>query len=495
MVIGTNSKSTIFDLFQTGVTEIIRQVGLPAELTLSTKGAVIHAKSNQFDKRIDYYAITFDAKEGTDALVVSGKLNELKIPNHVSANNGSCTIKLPAFDWRQLPQLQPIDKVVGEFAVRSLRSHSWVVDIKSYKRQDFNMNVLIERMMETNSSDIHLRPGSPPFMRIDGDLKPVDMPPLSKDDMHEVVYQLGGDAEVEKLSVDKENSFQYHLAGIGYLRCSGYIKMGAMSLALRLIPERPVPFEKLNLPATIKRMAYMHRGLFLVCGVTGSGKSTTLASLVDHVNETRHAHIITTEDPIEFVYQDKKSIISQRQVGRDTHSFANALRGALREDPDVILVGEMRDQETIRAAISAASTGHLVFSTLHTMTAVDTVNRIISYFSPAEREVVRQELAFTLAGVCCQRLLKRIGGGRVPCIELLLGESPIVKEAILEGDIQRLHGVLEVDNDMKTFDQHAVELYKAGIVTKEEAESACREPEGFKRIMTGIKGRQGKLLG
>ena len=495
MVIGTNSRSTIFDLFETGVTEIIRQVGLPSELTLSTRGATIHAKSDQFDKKIDYYAITFDVKEGTDSVAVSGQLNELKIPNHVSSDNGSCTIKLPAFEWRQLQQLQPVDKIVGNHAAQSLRSLSWQVDIKSYKKQDFNMNVLIEKMMETDASDIHLRAGSPPFMRIDGDLKPLDLPPLSKEDMQEVVYQLGGDAEVEKLNVDKENSFQYHLAGIGYLRCSGYIKMGAMALAIRFIPERPLPFEKLNLPDPIRQMAYKHRGLFLVCGVTGSGKSTTLASLVDHVNEVRHAHIITTEDPIEFVYQDKNAIISQRQVGRDTHSFANALRGALREDPDVILVGEMRDQETIRAAISAASTGHMVYSTLHTMTAVDTVNRIISYFPPAEREVIRQELAFTLAGVCCQRLLKREGGGRVPCIELLLGDSPIVREAVLEGDIDRLHGVIEVDTEMKTFDQHAVELYKAGTVSEEEAISACREPEGFRRVLTGIKGRAGKLLG
>lgn len=495
MVIGTNSKSTIFDLFKTGVHEVVRAMGLPEELTFTTDRAVISSRSSDFSTKIDHYKITYSCKDDVDAGKLSERLAQSKIPSKVVVEDGKCSLTLPAFEWRQLPQLAPVDQLVQETVTQSLRSMSWQVDIKKFIRNEFNMNVLIEKMMEEDASDIHLRAGSPPYMRIDGDLVPLEMASLSADDMQNVVYQLGGDTEVEKLNVDKENSFQYHLAGVGYLRCSGYIKMSAMALAIRFIPESPLAFDKLNLPDSVLEVAKMHRGLFLVCGVTGSGKSTTLAALVDHINLTRHVHIITTEDPIEFVYSNKKAIVSQRQVGRDTHSFANALRGALREDPDVILVGEMRDQETIRAAISAASTGHMVLSTLHTMTAVDTVNRIISYFPPAEREVIRQELAFTLAGVCCQRLLKRIGGGRIPCIELLLAESPLVKEAILEADIARLNGVIEIDTEMKTFDQYAVELFKKELVTESEAMSACREPEGFKRVLTGIKGRSGRLLG
>lgn len=496
MVIGTNSKSTIFELFETAVREITRAMGQPEEFTLKTKFAEIRARSSDIGKKIEHFKITFDCKEGIDPLAVGEELKQARIPNNVATSNGHCSITLPSFEWRQIKQLAPVDSIVLKNARESLRALSWDVTIHKFRRTNFNMNIMIEQMMEKNASDIHLRAGSPPYIRLDGDLIPMDMPPLSADDMNEVVFQLGGETEVEKLNVDRENSFQYHLAGIGYLRCSGYIKMGAMALALRFIPEKPIPFDKLDLPEPIRNLANAHRGLFLVCGVTGSGKSTTLAAMIDYINETRHAHIITTEDPIEFVYTDKKSIISQRQVGRDTHSFANALRGALREDPDVILVGEMRDQETIRAAISAASTGHMVMSTLHTMTAVDTVNRIISYFPQAERDVIRQELAFTLAGVCCQRLLKRIGGGRIPCVELLIASNnPIVREAILEGDIDRLHGVIEVDTEMKTFDQYAVELYKRELVTKEEAISACREPEGFKRVLTGIKGRAGRLLG
>ena len=256
-----------------------------------------------------------------------------------------------------------------------------------------------------------------------------------------------------------------------------------------------MPFDQLGLPDVVNEFSDRHRGLVLVCGVTGSGKSTTLAALINHINEKRNTHIISAEDPIEFVHVDKKSIISQRQIGTDSHSFANALRGALREDPDVILVGEMRDRETIRAAVSAASTGHLVFSTLHTMSAVDTVNRVISYFPPDERDVIRQELAYTLTGVICQRLLKKIGGGRVPCIELLIADIPLVKDAILEGEIGRLHSIIEIDPSMKSFDQYAVELYEREVVTKEEAVSACRDPEAFERIVTGISGMAGGLLG
>jgi len=494
MVIGTNSRNTIFEVFRTGVHEVVRKMGLPVEISLAADHTEMVAKSTDFGKRVEYFRIDFPVKEGTDPDQIRQRIEETRIPNQVRMIDGKCSLTLPAFEWPQMHMLEPIDKVIMDFASQSIRSRSWQVSIASFRKLDFNINVLIEQLTQSKGSDIHLRAGTPPYMRIDGDLRPLDFAPLSADDMREIVFQLGGQQQVDILETDKENSFQYHLAGIAYLRCSGYIKMGAMALAIRFIPEAPFPFEKLNLPNSIRDVADSHRGLFLVCGVTGSGKSTTLASLVDYINENRYAHIITTEDPIEFVYSDKKSIISQRQVGRDTFSFANALRGALREDPDVILVGEMRDRETIRAAISAASTGHLVFSTLHTMTAVDTVNRIISYFPNDERDVIRQELAYTLKGVCCQRLLKRNGGGRVPCIELLLCNLPMVRDAILEGDIQRLHNIIEVDNDMKSFDQYAVELFRKGIVSREEAISACKDEEAFIRVTTGIKGTEGRKL-
>lgn len=494
MVIGSNSRNTIFEVFRTGVHETIRKMGLPVEMTFKADHTEMVARSKDFSKRVEYYRIEYPLREGIDPHALKNEFDSTRIPYQMRVTDGRCSLILPAFEWGQIRQLDPIDKVVLDSSASTLRSRSWQVAIQSFRRFDFNINVLIEQMIETKGSDIHLRAGSPPYLRIDGELKPLDLPSLSADDMREVVFQLGGQQQLDVLDTEKESSFQYHLAGVAYLRCSGYVKMGAMALAIRFIPEQPIPFEKLDLPAQIRDIANAHRGLFLVCGVTGSGKSTTLAAMVDYINATRHAHIITAEDPIEFVYSDKRAIISQRQVGRDTYSFANALRGALREDPDVILVGEMRDRETIRAAISAASTGHLVLSTLHTMTAVDTVNRIISYFPHDERDVIRQELAYTLKGVCCQRLLKRIGGGRIPCVELLLCNLPMVRDSILEGDIQRLYNIIEVDSEMKSFDQYAVELYKRGVVTREEAVSACADEEAFTRVITGIKGTEGRKL-
>lgn len=496
MFIGTKSATTILDVLNIGVNELIRQTGIPSEVHYTNPLCDIQLQSSDLGKRVEKLRIHFSVKPEVDAARIMEELQQAQIPSQAKIMNGRCTLTLPGFEWRQLKQLLPVDQALETFALKSLRSQSWKVEVKSYKRHDVNVNRLIEEMHLRRASDLHLRAGSPPFIRIDNDLIALHMPPLSAQDMEEVVYQIGSEEEITKLEAERETSFQFHAAGLGYLRCSGYYKQGAMALAIRLIPEEPLPFDQLNIPDIVRTVCDKHRGLFLVCGVTGSGKSTTLAAMVDYINQTRPAHIITIEDPIEYVYKDKKSIISQRQVGRDTFSFANGLRGALREDPDVILVGEMRDVETVRAGLSAAETGHLVFSTLHTTTAVDTVNRIISFFPQAERDLIRQELAFTLQGVVCQRLLKRVGGGRLPCLEILLGGKPLVRDAILEADIGRLYNILEVDPDMKSFDQYAVELFQKGLVSKEEAISACSNEQAFQRIISGIKSSEGrKLLG
>jgi len=496
MFIGTKSSSTILDVLSIGIKELIPQVGLPSEVQFRSPNCEMLVSSVDMDKRVDRLRIVFECREGLNPEEIRETLQKSQVPSQVALTEGKCSIGLPAFEWRQLKQLLPVDQVIEQHSVTSLRSQSWRVEVKEFKRHGFNINVLIEQMKAQNASDLHLRAGTPPYLRVDNDLSPLDFPPLSSEDMREIVHQLGSEEEVARLEAERESSFQFHAAGLGYLRCSGYFKQGAMALAIRLVPEEPLPFDALNIPDIVRTVCDKQRGLFLVAGVTGSGKSTTLAAMVNYINQTRHTNIITIEDPIEYVYRDNKSIVSQRQVGRDTFSFANGLRGALREDPDVILVGEMRDTDTIRAAISAAETGHLVFSTLHTMTAVDTVNRVISFFPQAERDLIRQELAYSLQGVVCQRLLKKIGGGRIPCLEILLGGRPIVREAILEGDIERLYSIIEVDSDMQSFDQYAVDLYQRQLVTKEEAVSACTNEEAFERVISGIKSMEGrKLLG
>ncbi|MBI2425104.1 MAG: PilT/PilU family type 4a pilus ATPase [Candidatus Hydrogenedentes bacterium] len=495
MLIGSLTDSTVFDVYKVGLEALINEMGLPEEIQYKSGNARMYSKGTDLKKRIDLLHVFFLARPGVTAGELKIALEATKITCRVDAQEeGWFRITVPPFELRQIPQLAPIDKVIEAHAIETLRSQTWSLEVDKFVKSNFNINILVEEMKKLGASDLHLRAGNQPFTRLDGDLTPMNFGVVSADDMEQFVRDLGGEAEVQLLRNQKESSFQYHAAGVGYLRCSGYIKTGAMALAIRFIPEEPVPLPKLDLPPAMANVAKMHRGLFLVCGITGSGKSTTLAAIIDHMNETRKLHIITTEDPIEFVYRDKQSIVSQRMVGRDTFSFANALRGALREDPDVILVGEMRDVETIRAALSAAETGHLVMSTLHTTTAIDTVNRIISYFPPSERDLIRQEVAYTLMGVFCQRLLKRLSGGRIPCVEILLGGKPIVRDSIEEGDLDKLHGIMEQDSDMQSFDQHAVELYKQGIVSKDAAVSACKDVEAFERVMSGIKSSKGKLL-
>lgn len=494
MLIGSKSTDTILDVFKVGFHELMREVGLPEEIRFNTRGIEIIAKAPNLSKRIDQFRINFTYRADVDAEQIVAASQKLPFAVLVQPHNGSCTITLPGFEWRHVAHLAPVHTLLEQFASHSLTSQSWEVKVISFVSQGFNINRLIEEMKARNASDLHLRAGSPPYLRIDNDLIALDMPVITAADMEELSLQLGNQDELDLLMKERETSWNFHAAGIGYLRVSGYFKQGAIALAIRLIPEQPLAFEQLNIPMIIRNIADSHRGLFLVCGITGSGKSTTLASLLDYVNQTRSTNIITVEDPIEFVYQGKKSIVSQRQIGKDTHSFGNALRGALREDPDVILVGEMRDMETIRAAIGAAETGHLVFSTMHTMTAVDTIGRIISYFPHGERDLIRQELAYCLRGVVCQRLLRKKGGGRIPCVEILLGGSPIVRDSILESQIDKLAGVIETDTDMKSFDQHAVELFQAGLVTKEEALTACSNIEAFDRHISGIKSSEGRKL-
>jgi len=494
MFIGSTSTTTIIDTFRIGLKEVVRENGTPEEVHFKTSGCTIVAKAPDLTKRVDFMQIIFKLRDGASPEEIHAAMKATQVGGRVKVDDGMCRITIPPFEWRQVPQLLPVDKVVEQFAAQSTRSRTWTLEVDSYTKTGFNINVLIEIMKKRNASDLHLRAGNRPYIRVDNDLEPLDMPVITAEDMRELALQLGGQAELDLLYTERESSFQFHAAGLGYLRCSAFIKAGAVAIAIRLIPEEPLPFDKLLIPTVVRDVCNKQRGLFLVCGVTGSGKSTTLAAMIDFVNATRKVNIITIEDPIEYVYIDKKSIISQRQVGRDTLSFANALRGSLREDPDVILVGEMRDVDTIRTALSAAETGHLVFSTLHTTTAVDTINRMISFFPQNERDLIRQEIAYSLQGVVCQRLLKRIGGGRIPAVEILLGGKPIVRDAILDGDLDKLHGIMEVDGDMRTFDQYAVELYQKGLITKEEAISACSNEEGFERIISGIKSSEGRRL-
>lgn len=363
-----------------------------------------------------------------------------------------------------------------------------------------NVNTMLEKMTELNASDLHLKVGSPPMVRVDGSLRPhpQNNEPLKPDDTLDIAQQLITTNKRLKIPEIGSIDFSYAIPGIARYRVNVFHQRGTISLVLRLVKFQVPPFDELGLPPVIREIAKYERGLVIVTGVTGSGKSTTLASIIDHINETRSAHIVTIEDPIEFLYRDRKCIINQQEMGLDFETFSDALKRALRQDPDIILIGEMRDQETIRAAITAAETGHMVLSTLHTMDATQTVDRVLKYFDTEEQELIRMQLSLNLKAVISQRLLKKAEGkGRVPAVEVLVA-TPVVQKLIFEGRTKELKGAITSrESGMQSYNQALVDLVKKGTVNKEEALLYVDNPQAFERNLKGgfSDGDKGGLIG
>src|SRR5215217_6367120 len=342
------------------------------------------------------------------------------------------------------------------------------------------------------ASDLHIKAGSFPFMRVNGELQPmVEAQRLSAEDTLNMAFSIMNNRQKQRFGESSEIDIAYGVSGLGRFRCNIFQQRGTVGMVLRVIPTTVRTTEELRLPSVIEKIADEPRGLVLVTGSTGSGKSTTLAAMIDYMNRARTGHIVTIEDPIEFLHRDKKSYVNQREVDVDTRSFSEALRGALRQDPDVILVGEMRDYETIETALTAAETGHLVLSTLHTMDATETVNRIISVFPPHQQKQIRLQLAAVLKAVVSLRLLPRADGlGRVPATEVLIStayirdcienkeKTKLIKDAIAQGTSQ--YG-------MQTFDQSLYMLYKNGLITLDEALRRASNPDEFRLKLSGIQ--------
>ncbi len=335
---------------------------------------------------------------------------------------------------------------------------------------------------EQRASDIHLTVDSPPVFRIDGSLVRTEQPDLTAADMETFAGSFMKEEQLKQFAGRGELDFSYSLPGIGRYRFNMFRQRGAIGMVIRLIPiDIPTP-ETLRLPAVSIELARLHKGLVLVTGPTGSGKSTTLASLIDYTNRTRSCHIVTIEDPIEYVHKHQKSLVNQREVGGDTRSFADALRAVLRQDPDVVLVGEMRDLETISTAISAAETGHLVFSTLHTNDATQSVDRIIDVFPPHQQQQIRVQLAAVLQGVMSQQLLPRVGGtGRVAAIEVLLANAA-VRNLIREGKTHQIATVLQTGGKagMQTMEKALQDLIRQGLVAPDIAQERLLSTEGMR---------------
>ncbi|MCX7792980.1 MAG: type IV pilus twitching motility protein PilT [Thermodesulfovibrionales bacterium] len=339
---------------------------------------------------------------------------------------------------------------------------------------------LLELMVKSNASDLHITTGSPPRIRVDGKLVPLNMPPLSATDTKELCYSILTDAQKHRFEEHLELDLSFGVKGLSRFRANIFMQRGAVAAAIRQIPWQIKSFKELGLPDIINELVKKPRGLILVTGATGSGKSTTLAAMIDKINEERADHIITIEDPIEYLHSHKKALINQREVNADTKSFKDALKYVLRQDPDVVLIGEMRDLETIEAALTVAETGHLTLATLHTNTAIQTINRIIDVFPPHQQEQVRVQLSFVLEGIICQQLIpKKIGGGRVLAIEILI-PNPAIRNLIREDKIHQIYSMMQTGQakyGMQTMNQSLFELFQKGLISYEDALVRSPVPE------------------
>jgi twitching motility protein PilT len=356
-----------------------------------------------------------------------------------------------------------------------------------------DLDYVLREAVERGASDVHIKVGSPPHIRLDGELMPLAAEVVHPADSERVAFAVLPKPKAEEFISCNEADFAYSLSGIGRFRVNVFRQRGTIGLVLRRILPGIPSMEELGLPPVTRRLAEEHRGLVLVTGPTGSGKTTTLAAMIDHINDTMARHIVTIEDPIEVLHADKRSIVNQREVGDDTVDFHAALKRALRQDPDVILIGEMRDPETVWAALSAAETGHLVFSTLHTIGAAETINRVIDFFPPYQQQQVRMSLAGALRGIVSQRLVVKAGGvGRVPAMEIMIATGRVFDKI---ADPEQTHELEDIIADgafygMQTFDQSLLSLYGSGVVTRRDALATASNPHDLRLKMEMLEAQK-----
>jgi twitching motility protein PilT len=344
-----------------------------------------------------------------------------------------------------------------------------------------DISELLAFSVKNKASDLHLSSGLPPMIRVHGDVRRINLPPLDHNEVHAMVYDIMNDSQRKQFDEHLECDFSFDLPGLARFRVNAFNQDRGAAAVLRTIPSRVLSLEELQAPRVFADFSSRPRGLVLVTGPTGSGKSTTLAAMVDYVNNNLYGHILTIEDPIEFVHEPRKCVINQREVGPHTLSFANALRSALREDPDVVLVGELRDLETIRLALTAAETGHLVFGTLHTSSAAKTIDRVVDVFPAAEKEMVRAMLSESLVAVISQALLKlKDGSGRVAVHEIMVG-TPAIRNLIRENKVAQMYSMIQTgaQHGMTTLDQGLLELVRRNVIAVGEARTYAKNPESF----------------
>ncbi len=375
-----------------------------------------------------------------------------------------------------------------EFASALKLPEVWRIHGADFRVDEISPHLLFQAMVQYKASDVHLFPGAPPVFRVDNKTQESKLiGALSAHQIRALIREIAAERYWEEFERDFQTSFNYHQSGLGYARVSAFTKNSAPHCTFRFLPEKIPSFEELNIPHdTMVELGKLHHGLILITGMTGSGKSTTMAALVDWINANKAVHILCIENPVEYVHVNRKAVVSQRSTGSDVRNFFDAVTGALRHDPDVIVIGEMRDPDTIRAAINAAATGHLVLSTLHSNTASEVINRIVSFFDPVERDLVRLQLRDCIRCVLCQRLVPRIGGGRVPTLEFLFNDIKPITDAIIAGNTDALRiGMQQTVSHSFLFEEYLYKLYKRKIISLENAREFTTDVSVLDQMLMG----------
>jgi len=351
---------------------------------------------------------------------------------------------------------------------------------------DLHLDDLLRLTAEQGASDLHLSVGLPPMIRVDGRLVPTEYASLTPRDTQRLIYDILNNDQIQWFEKTRELDFSYGVRDVGRFRVNVYRQRGSIGAAMRAIPSQVPSMEELGLPLILRDLASKNSGLILVTGPTGSGKSTTIATMIDHINNERNCHIMTIEDPIEYLHHHKKSMVNQRELNSDTDSFENALRAVLREDPDVILIGEMRDLETIASALTLAETGHLVFGTLHTRNAPQTIDRVVDVFPAHQQDQIKVQLSNTLEAVIAQQLIPKLGGGRFAAVEIMIA-TPAIRNLIREGKTHQIYSTMETGGQqgMRVMDKILADAYKQGLISYEDALCRAVDPDNFARLLNG----------
>lgn len=484
LILGLGQQTSLRAVAAIAESEITEKTGVPRRIT--GRGSLVEftAEREEFEGEFESFLLKID--NGASFLDAVIKVAETL--------KGSCahTEEEGRHVFRCPPEGSS-DASAGREAVDTLCKEVrlpevWRFESGRFQNEPISIELLFKAMLQYKASDVHLSPGKKPIFRVDNEAHNSEfMGVLSAEQVKSMIRVIAPDDAWADFEKDKQCSFNYHQVGLGYARASAFTKSGAPHLTFRYLPEKIPSFEELDIPGeTMVQLANMHHGLVLISGMTGSGKTTTGAALVDWINSNRFLHILSIEDPVEYVHHSKKSFVSQRSLGVDVNTFGEGVLGALRHDPDVIVIGEMRDPDTIRGAISAASTGHLVISTLHSSTASMVVNRIVSFFDPVERDLVKLQLRDNLQCVICQRLVPRKTGGRVPALEILFNDIKPISDGILHGLTDEIRiGMQQVVSHSFLFEKYLHDLERKGVIDLETARAACTDVSVFDQMHMG----------